>query len=102
MTHVIHTGRNDPCPCGSGKKFKKCCLQEPHVTTSSVPDSIMRQFEDKARQEQRRRDQFGDTNRMMHADHQGYKIVAVGNELHYSNRWRTFPDFLFYYILTSP
>jgi hypothetical protein len=19
------TGRNDPCPCGSGKKFKKCC-----------------------------------------------------------------------------
>lgn len=20
------TGRNDPCPCGSGRKFKKCCL----------------------------------------------------------------------------
>ncbi|WP_318386712.1 YchJ family protein [Enterobacter sp.] len=20
-------GRNDPCPCGSGKKFKKCCGQ---------------------------------------------------------------------------
>ena len=20
------TGRNEPCPCGSGKKFKKCCL----------------------------------------------------------------------------
>jgi hypothetical protein len=20
-------GRNDPCPCGSGKKFKKCCLE---------------------------------------------------------------------------
>lgn len=19
-------GRNEPCPCGSGKKFKKCCL----------------------------------------------------------------------------
>ena len=19
-------GRNDPCPCGSGKKFKKCCI----------------------------------------------------------------------------
>ncbi|MEK9984096.1 MAG: SEC-C metal-binding domain-containing protein [Opitutae bacterium] len=18
-------GRNEPCPCGSGKKFKKCC-----------------------------------------------------------------------------
>jgi hypothetical protein len=21
-----HIGRNDPCPCGSGRKFKKCCL----------------------------------------------------------------------------
>jgi uncharacterized protein YecA (UPF0149 family) len=19
--------RNDPCPCGSGKKFKQCCLK---------------------------------------------------------------------------
>ncbi|MEX2648060.1 MAG: DUF1186 domain-containing protein [Alphaproteobacteria bacterium] len=24
-----HTGRNDPCPCGSGKKFKACCLARP-------------------------------------------------------------------------
>jgi preprotein translocase subunit SecA len=21
-------GRNDPCPCGSGKKYKKCCGQQ--------------------------------------------------------------------------
>jgi len=21
-------GRNDLCPCGSGKRFKKCCLKE--------------------------------------------------------------------------
>ena len=21
-------GRNDPCPCGSGKKFKKCCIKK--------------------------------------------------------------------------
>jgi hypothetical protein len=39
-----HVGRNDPCPCGSGKKFKKCCLGKDedaltaHVETrSSVP-----------------------------------------------------------------
>jgi SWIM/SEC-C metal-binding protein len=25
-TAVSHkVGRNDPCPCGSGKKYKKCC-----------------------------------------------------------------------------
>ena len=23
------TGRNEPCPCGSGKKFKKCCARKP-------------------------------------------------------------------------
>jgi hypothetical protein len=23
--HAAKVGRNDACPCGSGKKFKKCC-----------------------------------------------------------------------------
>ena len=22
---VVKVGRNDPCPCGSGKKYKQCC-----------------------------------------------------------------------------
>jgi uncharacterized protein YecA (UPF0149 family) len=25
---VPKVGRNDPCPCGSGKKYKKCCGKE--------------------------------------------------------------------------
>jgi len=25
-------GRNDLCPCGSGKKFKKCCVDQPAAT----------------------------------------------------------------------
>jgi preprotein translocase subunit SecA len=24
-------GRNDPCPCGSGKKYKNCCLKNESV-----------------------------------------------------------------------
>lgn len=27
MHETPPVGRNDPCPCGSGKKFKNCCLQ---------------------------------------------------------------------------
>jgi hypothetical protein len=27
---TIKVGRNDPCPCGSGKKYKKCCLAKAH------------------------------------------------------------------------
>jgi uncharacterized protein YecA (UPF0149 family) len=25
VEHSPKVGRNDPCPCGSGKKYKKCC-----------------------------------------------------------------------------
>lgn len=27
MSHE-KTGRNDPCPCGSGKKYKACCFKK--------------------------------------------------------------------------
>lgn len=26
ITKAITIGRNEPCPCGSGKKYKHCCL----------------------------------------------------------------------------
>jgi hypothetical protein len=25
---VVRIGRNDPCPCGSGKKYKRCCIEK--------------------------------------------------------------------------
>ena len=37
-------GRNDPCPCGSGKKYKKCCLNKDEARksekTSATPKEI--------------------------------------------------------------
>jgi uncharacterized protein YecA (UPF0149 family) len=27
-------GRNDPCPCGSGKKYKKCCMIKDQAAAS--------------------------------------------------------------------
>ena len=32
----MEIGRNDPCPCGSGKKYKKCCLNKPAETARPV------------------------------------------------------------------
>jgi tetratricopeptide (TPR) repeat protein len=29
-------GRNDPCPCGSGKKYKKCCLPKEEAEQGKV------------------------------------------------------------------
>lgn len=29
-------GRNDPCPCGSGKKYKQCCLNKPKSPLDAI------------------------------------------------------------------
>jgi hypothetical protein len=33
-----NVGRNDPCPCGSGKKFKKCCLGKAELEFAAPDD----------------------------------------------------------------
>ena len=32
----VKIGRNDPCPCGSGKKYKHCCLNKPKAPIDEV------------------------------------------------------------------
>jgi hypothetical protein len=39
--HFKKTGRNDPCPCGSGKKFKRCCLDRDRDTTVEPIKSVL-------------------------------------------------------------
>jgi Predicted metal-binding protein related to the C-terminal domain of SecA len=36
-------GRNDPCSCGSGKKYKHCCLGNESVSVVDLADRIWRQ-----------------------------------------------------------
>ncbi len=38
-------GRNDPCPCGSGKKHKKCCLATSPATRPQTRPSPRFRFE---------------------------------------------------------
>lgn len=33
-------GRNDPCPCGSGKKYKHCCMNREGLLSSSVQSNL--------------------------------------------------------------
>jgi tetratricopeptide (TPR) repeat protein len=36
----VKPGRNDPCPCGSGKKYKRCCgeqMPQPPPSSSAIP-----------------------------------------------------------------
>ncbi|MBN1276346.1 MAG: type I methionyl aminopeptidase [Deltaproteobacteria bacterium] len=40
----MRVGRNDPCPCGSGLKYKKCCLAKESKPINKKADSIKYQY----------------------------------------------------------
>jgi uncharacterized protein YecA (UPF0149 family) len=40
MRKIPQPGRNDPCPCGSGRKFKKCCLNKRNRPPVSGDNSL--------------------------------------------------------------
>ena len=42
-------GRNDPCPCGSGKKYKKCCLPKHEEARQNLPRDQVRELEDRTK-----------------------------------------------------
>lgn len=42
-------GRNEPCPCGSGKKYKKCCMARHQEARGQMPRERVRELEDKTR-----------------------------------------------------
>ena len=42
---MAKSGRNDPCPCGSGKKYKKCCLSKETSPVANLTWLKMRRTE---------------------------------------------------------
>jgi hypothetical protein len=54
---MANTGRNDPCPCGSGKKYKKCCLpkEEAVMLEAHARDQAAREQRAEARRAEQRR-----------------------------------------------
>jgi tetratricopeptide (TPR) repeat protein len=36
---MAKTGRNDPCPCGSGKKYKRCCVEKDEAAATAAAES---------------------------------------------------------------
>lgn len=99
------TGRNSPCPCGSGIKYKKCCGGDigirPRIAVlpnELLPSNIQSLIRQKQAQESIREQQQGLGRPIISIEHQGVRIVAVGNELHYSKDWKSFHDFLLHYI----
>ena len=42
--HKVKVGRNDPCPCGSGLKYKKCCLRKKESGHENLKDLYLRRY----------------------------------------------------------
>lgn len=93
-------GRNARCPCGSGKKFKHCHGALGTQYPPNTPD-ITRLLKNSAAQERIRQAQQGLGKPVISEHWQDHQFVAVGNTLHYSKNWRTFIDFLGYYLKTK-
>jgi hypothetical protein len=92
-------GRNAPCPCGSGKKFKRCHgsihAAAPPVRPQLPSDAWVRQMLAQKDAENRQREQQQGIGRpIISFEANGYRIVCVGNRVFYSRNWKTFHDFL--------
>jgi len=91
-------GRNDPCPCGSGLKYKKCHGRLPVKPLGPTTEQIKAMMESHEAKEARRLSQQGRGRPIISTEFQGYRLTAVGNRLHYAKTHKTFIDFLGDYI----
>ena len=105
----MKTGRNEPCPCGSGRKFKKCHLNAAKLGCGTAPIAdrdlgFLAQAQAKLRQNQAaenvRMQQQGHGNPIVSwTDNvRGYRFVAVGTTIHWDKNWLIFPNFLLYFL----
>lgn len=100
-------GRNQICPlCNSGKKYKKCCgnplLKTAASSTGFSPSMVSSEskkiLERMEADELIRRQQQGLGKGIIATKFQGRQLVAVGNTVYHSSKWKTFPDFLSDYL----
>lgn len=77
---VNKIGRNNPCPCGSSKKYKKCCLNKinpNYIVNNKVSDLIEPHL-----------------HLVRSIIHEEYRVRAVFNKLHIQPIKETFHEFL--------
>lgn len=89
----MNIGRNEPCPCGSGKKFKKCHGSVEYQERRAREVALMRE-RFKAREAQRAQQQGLGRPIVSTQLDSGARVIAVGNRLYTSPKWKTFHDFL--------
>jgi hypothetical protein len=89
-------GRNDPCTCGSGKKYKHCCGQLVRVVQAPVRLEAMKRRAEAAIWQKQQQQGLGKP--IVSAELDGNRVIAVNNKLYSSRNWKTFHDFLRDYL----
>lgn len=81
-------GRNDPCPCGSGKKYKQCCLNKP-----KSPLDLVETPQEKARwlKEYPAARQGGDGDRIYLEDYFSHESIEIDKLLYLALKHRAIP-----------
>jgi SEC-C motif-containing protein len=87
---IPRAGRNDPCPCGSGEKYKKCCLDKDveagRQALAALPEAMAQFAEQAARRERVERalrEQYGIFINFVHpVQYRGRKVWAIGSRLY--------------------
>lgn len=76
-------GRNDPCPCGGGKKYKKCHLaKEPPTIPPEVVAHAVAHFQGVEREQEALRAQGTYINVVKPVIFKGKKVWALGNRIY--------------------
>lgn len=99
-------GRNQPCTCNSGKKYKRCCgsIQNENLGSKRnpyaqpMPPELLLAIKKKKADELIRQQQQGLGKPIVSAKLKDHQMVAIGDKIHYSKKWKTFPDFLSSYF----
>jgi hypothetical protein len=89
----LKIGRNERCPCGSGKKYKKC-----HGGHTGRADAIRQVIQKQTAAERIRQNQQGLGRPIISLRAGDRQVIAVGNTLYHSANWKTFSDFLSDYM----
>jgi len=93
---MAKVGRNEACPCGSGDKFKRCHGSLPDINADDRRIAELVRHREAERYQ--RQQQQGLGRPIVSTSVGDQRLVAVGNGIYYSNKWRTFHDFLIQFL----
>lgn len=111
-------GRNERCPCGKKRKYRKCCMKKEHAAPPPTPPrpeaprpapvfgeppieirgAILQDIHRMNVEQQRHIALYGKVNPVIAIQYHDYQFVAAGNKVFYAKEWKSFADFLIGYV----